>query len=89
MMFHRCSLVINKYEYHLDFQFTLYPIMERIFGPIVVARITGVVSIPHKLSIHSHVDWICSLVDFKLCIRYKECFICCSQTTSFRGQFSC
>ncbi|XP_052622818.1 protein ZINC INDUCED FACILITATOR-LIKE 1 isoform X3 [Lactuca sativa] len=30
----------------LVFQFTLYPIMERIFGPIVVARIAGVVSIP-------------------------------------------
>lgn len=30
----------------LVFQFTLYPIMERIFGPIVVARIAGVLSIP-------------------------------------------
>ncbi|KAL4572719.1 hypothetical protein LXL04_019501 [Taraxacum kok-saghyz] len=30
----------------LTFQFTLYPIMERIFGPIVVARIAGVLSIP-------------------------------------------
>ncbi|KAI3491988.1 hypothetical protein L1887_43625 [Cichorium endivia] len=30
----------------LVFQFTLYPIMERIFGPIIVARIAGVLSIP-------------------------------------------
>ncbi|CAI9271809.1 unnamed protein product [Lactuca saligna] len=46
MMFHRCSLVINRYEYDLHFQFTLYPFLERIFGPIVIARIAGVVSIP-------------------------------------------
>ncbi|CAI9277568.1 unnamed protein product [Lactuca saligna] len=50
MMFHRCSLVINRYEYDLRFQFTLYPIMERIFGPIVVARIAGVMSIPLLMS---------------------------------------
>nr|GEW45305.1 protein zinc induced facilitator-like 1-like isoform X1 [Tanacetum cinerariifolium] len=30
----------------LLFQTSLYPIMERIFGPIVVARICGVLSIP-------------------------------------------
>ncbi|KAL6989798.1 Protein ZINC INDUCED FACILITATOR-LIKE 1 [Sarracenia purpurea var. burkii] len=30
----------------LVFQFSVYPVLERIFGPIVVARIAGVLSIP-------------------------------------------